>query len=162
MNSITGNQEILLKKSTKAKPACFRLVFPLWMILLLAACGDPVIAYKGSCIAQTQQFTDYIYSFVIDELNPVITDGMHSGPSADVTKRLEELDARINELNVPRCNSRAKVVKEALRQYMLEARNYFSTVAGRSVYGEGPVQGQWTKMYEAGYSFEMSLEDLQK
>jgi hypothetical protein len=87
---------------------------------------------------------------------------MHSGPSADVTKRLEELDARINELNVPRCNSRAKVVKEALRQYMLETRNYFSTVAGRSVYGEGPVQGQWTKMYEAGYSFEMSLEDLQK
>jgi len=151
-----------LKKSIKAKLQYLRFVLPLLVIMLLVACGVRIIEYKGTCAEQTQQFMDYIHSLVIDELTPVIEDGINSGPTADVMKRLEELDTRISELNTPECNTRTEAAKDALRLYMLETRNYFTIVAGRAVYGEGPVQGQWTKMYEAGFAFEITLEDLRR
>ena len=162
MNSITKKEEIILKKSIKAKLQYLRFVLPLLVIMLLVACGARSIAYKGTCAQQTQQFMDYIHSLVIDELTPVIDDGFNSGPTADVMRRIEELDTRISELNTPECNTRTQAVKDALLLYMLETRNYFMIVAGRAVYGEGPVQGQLTKMYEAGFAFEIALEDLQK
>ena len=162
MNSITKKQEIILTKSIKAKRQYLRSVLPLLGIMLLVACGTRIVAYKGTCAQQTQQFMDYIYSLVIDELTPVIDDGFTSGPTADVMKRLEELDTRISKINTPECNTRTQAVKEALRLYMLETRNYFTTVAGRAVYGEGPVQAQLSKMYEAGWAFEIALEDLRK
>jgi hypothetical protein len=77
-------------------------------------------------------------------------------------KRIVELDARVSELDTPGCNTRTLAVKDALRLYMLETRNYFSTVAGRAVYGEGPVQAQLSKMYEAGWAFEKAFTDLRK
>lgn len=162
MNSITKKQEIILKKSIKAKLQYLRFVLPLLVIMLLVACGARIIEYKGTCAQQTQQFMDYIHSLVIDELNPVIDDGFNSGPTADVMKRLDELDTRISELNTPECNTRTQAVKDALRLYMLETRNYFMIVAGRAVYGEGQVQGQLSKVIEAGFAFEIALEDLQK
>lgn len=162
MNSITKKQDIILKKSIKAKLQHLRLVLPLLVIMVLVACGARNIEYKGTCAQQTQQFMDYIHSLVIDELNPVIDDGLNSGPTADVMKRLEELDTRIGELNTPECNTRTQAVKDALRQYMLETRNYFMIVAGRAVYGEGQVQGQLSNVVEAGFAFEIALEDLQK
>lgn len=162
MNSITKKQEIILKKSNQAKLQSLRFVLPVLVIMLLVACGARIIEYKGTCAEQTQQFMDYIHSLVIDELTPVIDDGFHSGPTADVMKRIEELDTRISELNTPECNTRTQAVKDALLLYMLETRNYFMIVAGRAVYGEGQVQGQLTKMYEAGFAFEIALEDLRK
>jgi hypothetical protein len=162
MNSITKKEEIILKKSIKAKLQYLRFVLPLLVSMLVVACGARIIAYKGTCAEQTQQFMDYIHSLVIDELTPVIDDGFNSGPTADVMKRIEELDTRISELNTPECNTRTQAVKDALLLYMLETRNYFMIVAGRAVYGEGPVQGQLTKMYEAGFAFEIALEDLRK
>jgi hypothetical protein len=151
-----------LKKSIKAKLRSLRFVLPFLVLILLVACGDRSIAYKGTCAQQTQQFMDYIHSLVIEELNPVIEDGFHSGPSADVMKRLEELDLRVSKLSTPECNPRTPAVKDALRQYMLETRNYFTTVAGRAIYGEGAVQGQLSTMSEAGFAFETALEDLRK
>ena len=151
-----------MKTSTKAKPGYLRFVFPSLVVMVLAACGNRTIAYKGTCAQQTQQFLDYIHSVVIDELNPVIADGLKSGPSAQIMKSIEQLDARISELNTPECNARTQAVKDALRLYMLETKNYFSTVAGRALYGEGPVQGQWTKMNEAGMAFEIAFEDVRK
>ena len=162
MNSITKKQEIILKKSIKAKLQYLRFVLPLLVMMLLVACGTRIIAYKGSCAQQTQQFMDYMHSLVIDELNPVIADGFNSGPTADVIKRFEQLDSRVFELNTPECNTRTLAVKDALRQYMLEAKNYFMIVAGRAVYGEGQVQGQLSKVVEAGFAFETALEDAQK
>jgi hypothetical protein len=162
MNSITKKQEIVLKKSIKAKLQYLRFVLPLLVMMLLVACGARTIEYKGTCAQQTQQFMDYIHSLVIDELNPVIEDGFNSGPTADVIKRFEQLDTRISELNTPECNTRTQAVKDALRQYMLETKNYFMIVAGRAVYGEGQVQGQLSKVVEAGSAFEIALEDLRK
>src|SRR5688572_23222015 len=162
MNSIIKKQEIILKKAIEAKLQYIRFVLPLMVIMLLVACGARIIEYKGTCAEQTQQFMDYIHSLVIDELTPVIEDGFSSGPTADVLKRIEELDTRISELNTPECNTRTQAVKDALLLYMLETRNYFMIVAGRAVYGEGPVQGQLSKVYEAGFSFEIALEDLQR
>jgi hypothetical protein len=162
MNSITKKQEIVLKKSIKAKLQYLRFVLPLLVMMLLVACGTRIIAYKGSCAQQTKQFMDYMHSLVIDELNPVIADGFNSGPTADVIKRFEQLDSRVFELNTPECNTRTLAVKDALRQYMLEAKNYFMIVAGRAVYGEGQVQGQLSKVVEAGFAFETALEDAQK
>jgi hypothetical protein len=146
----------------KAKLGCLRFVLPLLVSMLLVACGARSIAYKGTCAEQTQQFLDYIHALVIDELTPVIEDGFHSGPTADVMKRIETLDTRISELNTPECNTTTQAVKDALLLYILETRNYFMIVAGRAVYGEGPVQGQRTKMYEAGLAFEIAFEDLRK
>lgn len=131
-------------------------------LLLLVACSDRLITYEGNCGQQTQQFTDYVRAFVIDRLNPVINEGLDSSPASDVVKKLEELDARASEINVPECNPRTQVVKDALRFYMLETKNYFSTVAGRAVYGEGPVQAQLSKMYEAGLAFEIAFADVRK
>lgn len=131
-------------------------------MMSLAACDAGLIAYKGTCAQQTQQFLDYIYALVTDELTPVIDDGFYAGTSADTMKRLQELDARVSELNTPECNPRTQAVIEALRVYMLETRNYFSTVAGRAVYGEGPVQAQLSKMYEAGLVFEKAFADVRK
>ncbi len=158
MNSIT-KQVIILNKFIKAKPQYLRLVLPVLAIVLLVACGTQVIEYKGTCAQQTQQFLDYIYSLVTDELTPAIDDGFHSGPTADVMKRIDELDARTSELNTPECNARTQAVKDALRLYISETRNYFMVVAGRAVYGEGQVQGQWSKMSEAGLAFEMAFAD---
>jgi hypothetical protein len=161
MNSIT-KKGIILKKSIKAKLQYLRFVLPLWVITFLVACGAHNIEYKGTCAQQTQQFMDYMHSLEIDELNPVIEDAFHSGPTADVMKRLEALNSRIYELNVPGCNTRAPAVKDALLLYMLETKNYFMIVAGRAVYGEGQVQGQLSKVVEAGSAFEIALEDLRK
>ena len=162
MNSITKQQEFIFKRSMKAKLTYLRFALPLLVVMSLAACGDRIMAYKGTCAEQTQQFLDYIHSLVTDELIPVIEDGIDSGPPAEVMKRIDELDARIIELNTPECNTRTEAAKDALIVYMLETRNYFTIVAGRSVYGEGQVQGQWTKMYEAGFALEIALEDLRK
>lgn len=162
MNSITKRQKIILKKPIKAKLQYLRFVLPLLVILLLVACDARIIAYKGTCAEQTQQFLDYIYALVTDELVPVIDDGFISGPTADVMQRIEELNTRISKINTPECNTRTQAVKEALLLYMLETRNYFSVVAGRAVYGEGPVQGQRSKMYEAGWAFERAFEDVRK
>ena len=162
MNSITKRQEIILKKSIQAKRHYLRFVLPFVASMLLVACGTHTIAYKGTCAQQTQQFLDYIHALVVDELTPVINDGFHSGPSADIMKRLEQLDTRVSEINTPECNTRTQTVKDELRLYMLETRNYFSTVAGRAVYGEGPVQAQLSKMYEAGWAFEQAFVDLRK
>jgi hypothetical protein len=151
-----------LKTSMKAKPGYLRLVLPVLVMMLLVACGARSIEYKGTCAQQTQQFLDYIHSLVTDELTPVIDDGFRSGPTADIIKRIEEADARISEINTPECNPKTRAVKDALRLYMLETRNYFTTVAGRAVYGEGPVQAQLSKMYEAGWAFERAFEDLRK
>ena len=131
-------------------------------MISLVACGDLIIVYKGTCAQQTQQFMDYIHSLARDELTPVIDDGFKSGPTAEVMKRIEELDTRISELDTPECNPRTQAVKDALRDYLLETKNYFMVVAGRAVYGEGPVQAQLAKMYEAGWEFEIALEDLRK
>src|SRR5215216_6218880 len=161
MDSITKKQEIIWEKSIKAKLQYLQLL-PLWVLMLLVACGARIIEYKGTCAEQTQQFMDYIHSLVIDELTPAIEDGFHSGPTADVMKKVEQLHTRISELNAPECNPRTEAVKDALLLYMVETRNYFTIVAGRAVYGEGQVQGQWTKMYEAGFAFEAALADLQK
>src|SRR5688572_6761677 len=162
MNSIIKKQEIILKKAIEAKLQYIRFVLPLLVIMLLVACGARIIEYKGTCAQQTQQFMDHIHSLVIDDLNPVIDDGLNSGPTADVMKRLEELDTRISALSTPECNTRTQAAKDALRLYMLETRNYFMVVAGRAVYGEVQVQGQLSKVYEAGFAFEIALEDLQK
>jgi hypothetical protein len=162
MNSRTAKREILLKECMKAKLSFLRFVIPALMILILAACSARVIVYKGTCAEQTQQFLDYIHALVTDELLPVINDGFLSGPTTDVMKRIEELNTRISRLDTPECNTRTKAVKEALLVYMLETRNYFSVVAGRAVYGEGPVQGQRSKMNEAGLAFEIAFEDLRK
>ena len=162
LNSLTKEQGFILKKSIQAKLQYLRSVLPLLAMMVLAACGAGVIEYQGTCAKQTQQFMDYIHSLVIDELTPMIEDGIHSGPTTDVMKRIEELDTRISGLNTPECNTRTEAVKDALLLYMAETRSYFTIVAGRSVYGEGSVQGQWTKMYEAGFAFENALADLQK
>ncbi|HEX5807506.1 MAG TPA: hypothetical protein VFY25_02485, partial [Anaerolineales bacterium] len=146
-----------LRKSIHSKLRYLRFVLPLLVIMGIAACGAPLIDYKGTCGQQTQQFLDYVHSLVIDELTPVMEDGFRSGPTADVTKRLEQLDSRISELNTPECNPRTQAVRDALRLYMLETRNYFTTVAGRAVYGEGQVQAHLSKMYEAGMAFERAF-----
>lgn len=151
-----------LKKAIQAKLGYLRLVLPLLVIIGLVACGDRVIDYQGTCGQQTQQFLDYVHSLVIDELTPVMEDGFRWGPTADVTKRLEQLDRRISELNTPECNPRTQAVRDALRLYMLEVRNYFTTVAGRAVYGEGQVQAHLSKMYEAGMAFERAFADVRK
>ena len=162
MISITKRQEIILKKPIKATLYYLRVVLPFLAILLLVGCGNRSLAYKGTCAQQTQQFMDYVHSFVVNEVTPVIRDGFQSGQTADVIKRLEKLDAEASKLKTPECNPRTPAVKDALRQYMLEVRNYFTAVAGRAVYGEGAVQGQLSKMNEAGYAFEIALEDLRK
>ena len=162
MISSTKKQEIILKKPIQAKRPYLRFGLPFLAMIVLVACGNRSIAYKGTCAQQTQQFMDYIHSLVIDEVSPMIRDGFQSGQTTDVIKRLEELDAGISKLETPACNPRTPAVKDALRQYMLEVRNYFTVVAGRAVYGEGAVQGQLSKMNEAGYAFEIALEDLRK
>jgi hypothetical protein len=151
-----------LKKTIQAKLQYFRFVLPLLVIMGLVACGGRVIDYKGTCGQQTQQFLDYVHSLVIDELTPVMEDGFRSGPAADVMKRLEQLDRRISELNTPECNPRTQAVRDSLRLYMVEVRNYFTTVAGRAVYGEGQVQAHLSKMYEAGMAFERAFADVRK
>jgi len=162
MNSITKKQGIILKKSIKAKLQTLRFVLPLLGVMYLVACRTGVIEYKGTCAQQTQQFMDYIHSLAIDELTPVIDDGFNSGPTADVMKRIEELNTRISKLNTPKCNTRTQAVKDAFGLYMLEVKNYFAVVAGRAIYGEGAVQGQLSKVVEAGLAFEIALEDLRK
>ncbi len=151
-----------MKATSKAKLHYLRVVFRLLVILLLVACGDRIIVYKGTCAHQTRQFLDYIHSLVVDELTPVIEDGFKSGPTTDVMKRIDEVDTRISKINTPECNTKTQAVKDALRQYVLETRNYFSTVAGRSVYGEGAVQGQFSEMSEAGWAFEIAFDDLRR
>ena len=155
-----------MKKPIQTRLQYLRFVLPFLVLVSLAACGvgtdTHLINYKGTCSQQTQQFMDYVHSLVLDELTPVIEDGFNLGPTADVMKRIEELNTGISKLNTPECNPRTRAVKDALLQYMFETRSYFIIVAGRSIYGEGSVQGQWTKMYEAGFSFENAFADLLK
>ena len=139
-----------------------RFVLPLLAILLLTACGSRATAYKGTCAQQTQQFLDYVHSMVVDEITPVIDDGFKSGPTTELMKRIETLNGKISDLETPQCNPRTQNVKDALGDYMIQVRNYFSTVAGRSLYGEGPVQGQWSKLLDAGSALEVALEDVRK
>ena len=151
-----------MKQSLKAERPYLRFVLPSIVMMILAACNARSIAYKGTCAEQTQQFLDYIHALVIDELAPVIEDGFTLGPTADVMKSIEELNGKISALNTPECNTRTLAVKDALLLYMMETKNYFSVVAGRAVYGEGPVQGQRSRMNEAGQAFEIAFEDLRK
>jgi hypothetical protein len=162
MNSSQKKREIILNQSIKTNLRYLRLVLPLLVSMLPAACDDRIIRYQGTCAQQTQQFMDYVHSVVINEVNPVIEDGFKSGPSEEITKRIEHLDTRVSKINTPECNPGAPAVKDALRQYMLEAKNYFNVVAGRAIYGEGAVQAQLSTMYEAGLAFEIALEDLRK
>lgn len=151
-----------MNESAKLKRQYVRHVLVLSVTLFLVGCSARAIVYRGTCAQQTQQFMDFVYSLARDELSPVIGEGINSGPTADVMKRFEELNTRINDLSTPACNPRTDAVKEALLFYMLETRSYFAVVAGRGVYGEGPVQAQLTKMSEAGLAFEIALEDLRK
>ena len=162
MISITKEREIILKKPIQVKLHYLRFVLPFLAMMVLVACGDRNLAYKGTCAQQTQQFMDYVHSLVIDDLTPVMRDGFKSGQTAEAIKKLEKLDAEASKLKTPECNPRTPAVKDALRQYMLEVKNYFSVVAGRAIYGEGAVQGQLSKMNEAGLAFEVVLEDLRK
>lgn len=151
-----------MKKPIEAKLQYLRFILPSLVLVLLAACGTRLIDYKGTCAQQTQQFLDYIYSLVVDELTPVTEEGFHSGPTADVMKKIDELDTRVSQLDTPECNARTQAVKDALRLYIIETRNYFMIVAGRAVYGEGQVQGQLSKMQEAGLAFELAFADARK
>jgi hypothetical protein len=146
----------------RAKLQLLRFVLPSLGILLLVACDGRTIRYQGNCGQQSQQFMDYIYGLVVEELNPAIDDGLNSGSNADVIERIEELDIRISQLNTPACNPKTQAARDALRLYLLETKNYFSTVAGRAVYGEGAVQGQQSKMYEAFLAFEIAFEDVRR
>lgn len=154
--------EILFEKliRTNLRSLRFVLLFP--VVVSLAACQARSIAYRGTCAQQTQQFADYVYSVVMDELTPAIEDGFRSESTADVIEQIEKLDAKVSKLNTPECNPRTQGVKDALRIYLLETRSYFSVVAGRAVYGEGPVQAQRSKMYEAGLAFEAAFIDMRK
>ena len=145
-----------------ARQLSFRFLRSLLAILFLTACGARNVGYKGTCAQQTQQFLDSVHSFVVDEITPVIDDGFKSGPTAGVMKKIETLNGKISELEPPECNPKTQAVKDALGDYMIEVREYFSTVAGRDLYGEGPVQGQLSKMYEAGLALEIALEDVRK
>jgi hypothetical protein len=162
VNSITNQPETISKKRIKAKPYYLRLVLPSLVLVLLAACGTRLIEYKGTCAQQTQQYLDYIYSLVVDELTPLTEEGFRSGPTAQVMKKIDELDTRVSQLDTPECNPRTEAVKDALRLYIIETRNYFTVVAGRAVYGEGQVQGQLSKMQEAGLAFELAFADARK
>jgi hypothetical protein len=157
MNSIPKN-----KKSFKARLQYLRLVPPFLVTMVLVACGARITAYTGTCAEQTQQFMDHVHSLARDELMPLINDGFNAGPTPEVMKRIEELNTRISQLSTPECNPRTQAVKEALLLYMAETKNYFMIVAGRAVYGEGPVQAQRIKMNEAGLAFEIALEDVRK
>ena len=151
-----------MKKPTQAKLPYLRFVLPLLATLSLVGCGLGTVEDKETCAEQTQQFSDDIHSLVVDELTPVIENGLSLGPNAEVMRKIEQLIARTSELATLECNPRTQAVKDALLLYMMETRNYFSTVAGRAVYGEGPVQAQQSKMYEAGLAFEIAFENLRK
>jgi hypothetical protein len=130
--------------------------------MVLAACGDRAL-YAGTCEQQTKQFVSNIFSIVNDELNPMIEEGLQAGPAtAGVIAQLEELDARVSELNTPACNPKTEAAKDSMRSYMLEVRNYFSTIAGRALYGEGAVQAQLEKVYESSLAFETALDELRR
>lgn len=154
MNSTIRKQEFIPQK-----PKYLQFILPILAVLFLAACGDRVL-YIGTCTQQTQQFVNRIRPIVIDELNPVIEQGLASGPSADINNKIVELDAKVSEINTPDCNPKTQAAKELLRQYMLEVRNYFSTVAGRALYGEGEVQGQLSAVFEANLAFETAMDEL--
>ena len=154
MNSTTRKREF-----TPQKPRYLRFILPLVAVLFLSACGNRVL-YIGTCTQQTQQFVDRLRPIVVDELNPVIEEGLASGPSADINNKIVELDAKVSAINTPDCNPKTKAAKELLRQYMLEVRNYFSTVAGRALYGEGEVQGHLSAVFEANLAFETAMDEL--
>lgn len=135
---------------------------PLFVIFLLVGCSLRPAAYDGSCAEQTHQFLDDIHAMVIDDLAPVIDAGFESELNPDLVEQIEKLDARVSQMNAPACNPRTQAVKDTLRLYMLETKNYFTTVAGRAVYGEGPVQAQLSKMNEAGTDFEVAFADVLK
>ena len=159
MNSTTIKQGFVLIKSIKANLYQLRYILLLLVMVLLAACGDHTM-YIGTCAQQTRQFAGYIHSIIIDELNPAVEAGLKSGPTAALDNRLLDLDEKVFELSTPKCNPKTQTAKEMLRLYMLAVRNYFSTVAGRAVYGEGAVQGQLSGVTDAGLAFETAMEDL--
>lgn len=151
-----------MKNARRIKRQTLRFALAFTATILLVACSSQVREYRGTCAQQTQQFLDHVRTLVTDELTPVIRDGFHAGSSPVVIKSIEELDARVSKLSTPACNPSTTAAKEALRLYLLETRNYFSTVAGRAVYGEGQVQAHLSKMYEAGLAFELALIEVQK
>jgi hypothetical protein len=161
MNSRTNKQEFIRKQPIKAILQYLRFLLPLLVVLSLVACSSRIL-YIGTCDHQTKQFLSYINSLVTDELNPVIADGFALGPTVDVMNRIDELAVKAGKMNIPECNTGTKAAKDALRQYIAEVKNYFNIVAGRSVYGEGPVQGQRTKVYEAGLALEDAMDDLRR
>lgn len=162
MYPIPHEQESILKRSITARWRVLCVALPVLMSLVLAACGARNAAYQGTCAQQTQQFMDSVHALVVDELNPVIEEGVQSGDNAETIKKISDLDSRVSQMETPECNQKAPAVLDALRLYLSETRNYFSVIAGRAVYGEGSVQGQLSKMVEAGYAFEIALEDLRK
>lgn len=139
-----------------------RVVLLLAAVTVLVGCTARSAAYEGSCAQQTQQFLDDIHSLVLEELRPVIDQGFDSERPANVIAQIEKLDATVSQIDTPVCNPKTQAVKDTLRLYMLESKNYFSTVAGRAVYGEGPVQAQLSKMYEAGTAFEVAFANVRK
>lgn len=160
MNSITRN---FWQKSIRASPRFLQFVLLLLVFISLVACAPRVIQYKGTCAEQTEQFLDYIHTLVIGEFTPVIEDGFNLQLSSQETiKRIEELETKLSELNIPKCNKATQAVKDALLQYMLEARLFFTIMTARSIYGDVIVQLQLTKMNQAGLAFERAFEDLRK
>jgi hypothetical protein len=162
MVSITKKPGIILGKVMRARPAYAGFILAILGMVLLAACDAGLIQYKGTCSQQTQQFMDYVHSMAVDELNPLIADGFKTGPTADVMKRIDDLNTKISEINTPECNTKTQIVKDAFLLYMVETRNYFTVVMGRAVYGDGSVQAQFAKMSDAALAFEIALEDLRK
>ena len=143
----------------------FRRVVVIISVLMsttLSACGNRLL-FAGSCEQQTKQFVEDLLTFVNDELNPVIEQGLQAGEAtAEVIETLETLDARVSEMRTPSCSPKTETAKDALRSYMLEVRNYFSTIAGRDVYGEGSVQAQLEKVYESSLAFETALDEVRR
>jgi hypothetical protein len=130
--------------------------------MILSACGERVL-FAGTCEQQTKQFVGSILFIVNNELNPVIEEGLNAGQATtEVIEKLEDLDARVSKLDPPACNPKTEAALDSMRSYMLEVRNYFSTIAGRALYGEGAVQAQREKVYESSLAFETALDEVRR
>ncbi len=162
MSSTPKNQKNILSRSIEGRRRYLWLVLSFLALALLAACNVRALGFKGTCEDQTKQFLADVRSLVIDDLNPVIVDGFKVGPTADVMKRLDEVNSKAYALDTLQCNPGTKHVKDELLLYLLETKNYFNVVAGRIVYGEGSVQAQLSKMSEAGLDFEIAYDDLRR
>ena len=88
MYPIPHEPESILKRSTPARRRVLRVALPVLMSLVLAACGARNTTYQGTCAQQTQQFMDYVHALVVDELNPVIEEGVQSGDNAETIQKI--------------------------------------------------------------------------